>query len=73
VVVEVDRLVGREERVKRLVTERVGVGPVRTENHQVRNVHDAHAQLGNMFTEQGSGSDDLECDFDADPDQDAGG
>jgi hypothetical protein len=41
---------------------------VRREDHQIRDIHDAHAQFGDVFAQESGGRDDFEGDLDADAD-----
>jgi len=48
VVIEVDGAVGREQGVEIVVGERVRVLSFETEDHQIRDVDDAHASGGDI-------------------------
>ena len=65
-VVEVDVLVGGEERVEVGFVQRVRVSTLRTEDHEIGDVYDTHAQLGDDFAQERRGGDDFERNFHAD-------
>ena len=70
-VVEVNRLVRREQVVVVRVRERVRVLAFGAEDHQVCDVYDTDAKGGQLSAEERGGGDDFERDFDADTDKNA--
>ena len=70
-VVEVHKPVCGEEVLEAFVAQRVRV--VRPKDHQVRHVHDSHAELGDFFAEDSGGGDDFERELDANTDENATG
>lgn len=65
VIVEVDAPVLGEESLEGVFRQRVGVRATGGEDHEVGDVHDSDAKLGNELAQEGGGGDDLERDFDA--------
>ncbi len=60
VVVEVDGLVGREERIELGVRQRVRVQCLSLEDHEICDVDDADAEAGAETAQHGCGDDDFE-------------
>ena len=70
-VVEVDELVGGEEGVPVGVGERMWVSAFWAEDHEVGDVDDTDAEVGEELAEESGAGDDLEGDLDTDTDEDA--
>lgn len=70
-VIEIDRSIRRKESVKVVIRERVWVSTDCLKDHEVRHVHDTDTELRAMLSQEGSGSDDFKCDFDANADKNA--
>ena len=62
-VVEVDGPVFRKEHVKFFVIQCVWVGACAREDHEICNIDDANSEVWSAFAQEGSGSDDFECDL----------
>jgi hypothetical protein len=68
VIININQLILSEQRIERILAERVWAGAARadSEDHQVCYVHDAHSEVRDTCTEEGGGGDDFECFFYAD-------
>jgi hypothetical protein len=70
VVIEVDGQIGCEERIKGVAGEGVRMRALVLEDHDVRYVDDAHAEIRYTTSQEGGGLDDFEHELCADTDED---
>lgn len=70
-IVDDDRFIRSEKRIEVIVSECVRVTPVRTENHQIRDIHDAHAEVRDQLAKKCRCCNHFECNLCTDADEDA--